>query len=67
MDIGGFKQSAALISLHFRLSLSTKTNIKCSPLSTRSKALGMKVMKFLIPLFIRHVTVILGFLVPPWE
>ena len=58
MDIGGFNQSEAHISLHSRLALHNKTNIKYSPLSTKRKALGARVIKFLIPLFIKNMRVI---------
>ena len=34
--------------------------IKCSLLSTKIRALGMRVNKFLVPLFIRHNKVIFG-------
>ena len=57
VDIG-FNQSEAQISLHSRVVFHNKANIKCSPSSTKRKALGTRVIKFLIPLYIRRVIVI---------
>ena len=64
MDIG-FNQSEPQISLCSRFALHNKTNIKCSPLPTKRKALGIRVIKFLILLFIRHVRVINRFSCAP--
>ena len=66
MDMGGFDQSEAWISLSSRYALLNKTNIKCL-LSSIKKALRMRKIKFVIPLFTRHVRVVLGSLGPPWE
>ena len=64
MDIG-FNQSEAQISSCSRFALHNKTNIKRSPLPTNRKALGTRVIKFLILVFIRHVRVINRFSCTP--
>ena len=67
MDIGGFNQSEAQISLGSSFALQNKTNMKSSPLSTKRKALGTRVMEFLILLFIRNVRLINRFPCAPLE
>ena len=58
MAIRGFNQSEAWISLCSASALHIKTNTKCSTLFTKRKALGTRVIKSQIPLFIRHARVI---------
>ena len=66
-DIEGFNQSEAQISLCSRFALRNKTNIQYSPWFTKRKTLGMKVIKYSDPSFIRYVRVFLGSHALPWE